>query len=249
MDVREKTIVVTGGVRGIGRAVVERLLAEGAVVGVLDRDRDGLEELQKLHGAVRVAACDVCRPDEVGEAVDALGEKAGEIHGLVNNAGVLYSEPLVCIGPDGLRGHDLEAWDRVLASNLSSVFYVTRCVVERMVRSRTRGVVVNVSSVCAAGNPGQSAYAAAKAGVNALTATWAGELSPLRIRVAAVAPGYSDTESTHAAIGKAQLDAVLGEVPARRLGTPKEIADAVLFVLRNDFVNGKVIAVDGGLGV
>jgi len=116
-----------------------------------------------------------------------------------------------------------------------------------MITTRTKGVIVNISSVSAGGNAGQSAYSAAKAGVNALTAVWAKELSPLGIRVVAVAPGFTETESTKETVSEATLRETVKKVPLRRLGKPEEIAEGVLGAIRNDFFNGKVLELDGGL--
>jgi 3-oxoacyl-[acyl-carrier protein] reductase len=146
-----------------------------------------------------------------------------------------------------VASHDPEAWNKVLAANLTSVFYMTSCVVEKMISTRTKGVIVNISSVSASGNAGQSAYSAAKAGVNALTAVWAKELSPMGIRVAAVAPGFTETESTKEAVSETMLRETIKRVPLRRLGRPAEIADGVLSVITNDFFNGKILELDGGL--
>jgi len=174
-------------------------------------------------------------------------EEFGSADVLINNAGILYSEPLVKITQAGIQKHDVAMWHKVLAADLSSVFFMTACVVERMVATRTRGVIVNISSVSASGNAGQSAYSAAKAGVNALTATWAKELSLMGIRVVALAPGFTETESTKDALSEAVLRETVKRVPLRRLGRPEEIADGVLFVIQNDFFNGKVFELDGGL--
>jgi 3-oxoacyl-[acyl-carrier protein] reductase len=138
-------------------------------------------------------------------------------------------------------------WNKVIATNLSSVFYMTVNVAEKMVLSRTKGVIVNIGSVGASGNPGQSPYSASKAAVNALTAVWAKELGPLGIRVACVAPGFTRTNTTITAIGENVLQEWVKKVPIKRLGEISEIVDAILFVIRNDFVNGKIIPVDGGL--
>jgi 3-oxoacyl-[acyl-carrier protein] reductase len=127
------------------------------------------------------------------------------------------------------------------------VFYVTGCVVQQMLATRTSGVVVNISSVAASGNAGQSAYSAAKAGVNALTSTWAKELGPMGIRFAAVAPGFTQTEAMQRGLSEAMLKETIRKVPLRRLGTPDEIAQGVIAVIENDFFNGKVFELDGGL--
>lgn len=247
MEVRGKKVMLTGGVRGLGRRMVEQLVAKGAEVTVLDLDAPGLEDLRRQEGSVNCLQCDVSDYEEVVAATTRFHDQHGAVDVLINNAGILYSAPLVRIGPAGVERHDVSDWHKVLAADLNSVFYVTACVVEKMITTRTRGVVVNISSVSASGNAGQSAYSAAKAGVNALTATWAKELSMMGIRVVAVAPGFTETESTRQALSESVLKETIKRVPLRRLGTPDEIAQGVLHVIENDFFNGKVFELDGGL--
>lgn len=247
MDLRGKKVIVTGGVRGLGRAMVDKLVASEATVTVFDLNADGLDELGKQQPNVTCIPCDVSIPDQVVQATAKYHESVGAADVLINNAGILYSEPLLKITSSGIAQHSASAWNKVLAADLSSVFYMTACVAEKMVTSRTRGVVVNISSVAASGNPGQSAYSAAKAGVNALTAVWARELGPMGIRVVAVAPGFTETESTKEALSSTMLGETVKKVPLRRLGKPEEIANGVLYVIENDFFNGKVLELDGGL--
>lgn len=247
MDLNGKKVILTGGVRGLGRALARKLHAAGAGLTVFDLDAGGLEELGQSIDAVNCVRCDVSDYEQVVAATSRYHEQFGAADVLINNAGILYSAPLVRLGPAGLEKHDVAAWHKVMAADLHSVFYMTSCVVEKMVTSRTRGVVVNIGSVSAGGNAGQSAYSAAKAAVNALTATWAKELSMMNIRVAAVAPGFTDTESTRDAVSEAILKDTIKRVPLRRLGQPDEIAGGVMFVLENDFFNGKVLELDGGL--
>lgn len=249
MDLPGKKVIVTGGVRGLGRSIVEQLIAGKAVVTVLDTDASGLENLGKEQSDVTCLECDVSNYEQVVLTTTQFHEKFGAADILINNAGILYSEPLIKITAAGVEKHDPSMWNKVLAADLSSVFYVTACVVEKMIAARTRGLIVNISSVSAGGNAGQSAYSAAKAGVNALTAVWAKELSPLGIRVVAVAPGFTETDSTKEAMSEGVLRETVKRVPLRRLGKPEEIAEGVLSVIRNDFFNGKVFELDGGLVV
>jgi 3-oxoacyl-[acyl-carrier protein] reductase len=244
VDLREKQIIVTGGVNGLGRAMVQALIARECNVTVFDIDVAGFDELQKT--GVRCVACDVTNYEQVNAAVE---EFAGAPDVLINNAGILYSEPLVKIAEDGPKLHAYESWDRVLRTNLSSVFYVTVPVVAKMIVTRTKGVVVNIGSVSAAGNPGASAYSAAKAGVHALTQAWAKELGPMGVRVIAIAPGFMDTDSAHAATSETALRETIKRVPLRRLGKAEEVAAAVVAAIENDFFNGKVFELDGGLTV
>jgi len=247
MDIRGKRIIVTGGVRGLGRAMVEALLAKGATVTVFDVNASGMAELIDSHPEVNCIECDVSSYGSVVEAAANYHAKNKSADILINNAGILYSAPLAKISMTGIEKHDADMWNKVLATNLSSVFYMTECVVEKMIVSRTKGVIVNISSVSASGNMGQSAYSAAKAGVNALTVTWSKELGTMGIRVIAVAPGFTETESTKEAMGEMLLQETIKRVPLRRLGRPDEIAQGVISVIENDFFNGKIYELDGGL--
>ena len=247
MNLSGKKVIVTGGVRGLGRCLVDKLVALAGIVTVFDLDVQGLEELKKQQPEVNCVECDVSDYEEIAANTSQYYEQFGSPDVLVNNAGLLYSAPLVRISSAGLETHDVAMWNKIITTDLSSVFYMTSCVVERMIASRTRGVIVNISSVSAAGNAGQSAYSAAKAGVNALTAVWAKELSALGIRVVGVAPGFSETESTKEALSEAVLRETIKKIPLRRLGKPEEIADGVLCAIQNEFFNGKVLELDGGL--
>ena len=247
MELRGKKAIVTGGVRGLGRTMVEKLIANDSSVTVFDLNVTGLNELRKQDSRVNCVECDVSDYEQVVNATGEYHQNFGAAEILINNAGILYSEPLIRITPDGVARHDAAMWNKVLAADLSSVFYMTACVAEKMITTRTRGVIVNISSVSASGNAGQSAYSAAKAGVNALTAVWAKELSPLGIRVIGVAPGFIDTDSTKEAVSEAALRETVKKVPLRRLGKPDEIAEGVINAIRNDFFNGKVLELDGGL--
>lgn len=247
MELRAKKVIVTGGASGLGRSMVEHLLAKGAAVSVVDVDASGLEVLEQRFPGIACIPCDVGDPVEVATAIDGYFQKFGAPDVLINNAGILHSEPLVRIGPQGVEKHAIDTWNRVLAADLSSVFYMAVCVAEKMLLTRTRGVLVNISSVSASGNAGQSAYSAAKAAVNALTATWAKELGPMGIRVVAVAPGFMSTESTRKVMSDSALQDVIRRIPLRRLGKPEEVAAAVLGVVENDYCHGKVFELDGGL--
>ncbi len=221
MDLSGKKVIVTGGARGLGRSMVEQLVARAAHVTVFDLDAQALDELRAAQPGVHCVVCDVADDAQVVAATARYHEQFGAADVLVNNAGILYSAPLVRMTPTGIERHDPAMWRKVIAADLDSVFYMTACIVEQMITTRTRGVVVNISSVSAAGNPGQSAYSAAKAAVNALTATWAKELSLMGIRVVAVAPGFTETESTKQALSESVLRETVKRVPLRRLGRPK----------------------------
>jgi 3-oxoacyl-[acyl-carrier protein] reductase len=248
MELSGKTVLVTGAAHGIGRETVTGLLAKGARVVGWDVDEPGLDaRARAVTGELRSRRCDVRRREDVQAAVDELIADGGEIHALVNNAGIIRNLPLVQLGRDGVQAHPEDVWDDVIDTNLGGVFRVGAEVARAMVHKRTRGVIVNVSSVAAAGNIGQSAYAAAKAGVQALTRTWARELSGFRIRVVAIAPGFTETDTTLASISETVQKEWVKQTPVRRMGTPAEIVGGILFLLENDFASGKVLELDGGL--
>lgn len=246
-DVSEQTFLITGGANGVGRYLVEDLIGDSRHVFVFDRDADGLTSLLAEHSDMTCLECDLTSFEAVHEAVQRVYDAPSGPSVVVNNAGLIHSEVLVNLLSHNGPLHSVESWHRTLDANLTSVFYVAACVVERMVRARTSGLIINISSISAHGNAGQSAYSAAKAGVNALTVTWSKELAPLGIRTAAIAPGFLDTPSTTASLTEQQVEHWRRSTPLRRLGRPEEVASAVRFIVENDFYNGRVLELDGGL--
>jgi 3-oxoacyl-[acyl-carrier protein] reductase len=247
MNLSEAQVLVTGGGRGIGRHLVQRLIADARRVAVFEKDGAAIAELRAAHPGVHCYPCDVTNPVEVANTVATMESEGVELDVLVNNAGLIYSAPLINMLEKKDRVHSAVAWQQVLAANLSSTFYVTGHVVDHMLRRRRKGVVISMSSICARGNAGQSAYSAAKAGVNALTATWARELGGFGIRFVSIAPGFLDTPSTRQAVSEAILTKLKERIPLRRLGEVEHIYQAVRFIVENDYVNGCVLEIDGGL--
>ncbi len=247
MELKGKVAVVTGGGHGIGRVLVDALLQAGAHVAVMDIDGTALRELSSEQPDVVTTVCDVTDPEAVNRAIVEIDQRMDCLDILVNNAGAIHNSALVRFETGGLTNHDLEAWRRMIDVNLNAVFYLTNAVVPRMIQRRTQGVIVNISSICAQGNAGQGAYSAAKAGVNALTASWAKELGPFGIRVAALAPGFTKTEAVLASMDDDLLTDWKRKTPIRRMADPAEICAGVMFILNNDFYTGKVLQLDGGL--
>ena len=140
-------------------------------------------------------------------------------------------------------------WLKTIESNLHSVFYISACVIEKMVDARVKGLLVNISSIASSGNTGQSAYSAAKAGSNALAVTWSKELGMFGIRAAAIAPGFMDLPSTHKALSESNIKSWLKQTPLNRMGAANELISALAFVIENDFYNGRVLELDGGLRI
>lgn len=247
MKVAEARVVLTGGGSGIGRFLLERLIGDGASVVVMERVAARCAEVAAQFSGVRAVVCDVTDAAAVDNALQQIFDSGFEPNALINNAGVIHSQPLVNILARGDRVHSRDDWRRIVTANLDSVFIVTGRVVDRMLAKRIKGVVVSVSSIAARGNAGQSAYAAAKAGVNALTVTWSKELGAMGLRFVAIAPGFIDTPSTSEALSEAVLAKLKLQVPLRRLGDLECVYQAVAYAIENNYVNGTVLEVDGGL--
>ncbi|PKO60593.1 MAG: hypothetical protein CVU24_12285 [Betaproteobacteria bacterium HGW-Betaproteobacteria-18] len=246
MEIKGTVALVTGGAQGLGLAIAAHLADLGATVVVADRNA---ETLANLPAPLEGVQMDVTHPEQVKAVVADVVVRHGRLDILVNNAGVIFSEPFVNImNPAGMM-HDYARFRDSLTVNLDSVFIVSSAVVEHMVKRRTKGAIVNISSISAGGNEGQTAYSAAKAGVNALTVTWSKELGRWGIRCNAVAPGFIGTESTHRALSESALKHIQTNTPLRRLGEASEVAQAVAATIQNDFINGVVLDVNGGLKI
>ncbi len=243
-----RTAVVTGAAGSLGRAIALGLRDRGCRVVALDLDDVALAILASENG-VHTMVCDLLDVTATERCIGEAWEQYGPISILINAVGLIHSAPLVNIAARTDRRHSLEAWRSVIDLNLTAVFMATVNVVDRMVSSRTRGVVINFSSVAAAGNAGQGAYSAAKAGVNAMTKAWAKELGMLGIRFVAIAPGFIDTPSTRSALSDPTLKDWVQRTPLRRLGSVGDVISAIVFAIENEHLTGKVIEIDGGLNL
>jgi 3-oxoacyl-[acyl-carrier protein] reductase len=230
--------LVTGASKGIGRSIAEELARAGAevVVGY----RTGAAEAESLAGEIgaRTVQADVSSPEDAARLV----EEAGDLDILVNNAG-LTRDGLLARMPD-------DDWRTVIETNLSSVFYTCRAVCRPMMKKRS-GSIVNVSSIVGVhGNPGQTNYAASKAGIIGFTKALARELGTRGVRANVVAPGYVATRLTDVLPEEAKA-AMLANTPLGRLGEPEDVAGAVRFLCSDEasFITGDVLLVDGGLGM
>jgi len=243
-----RAAIVTGAAGSLGWAIALGLRDRGCRVVALDRDDAALAGLASEE-RIATAACDLLDAAVAEQCIGDAWERYGPISILVNAVGLIYSAPLVKIASRAERRHGLEAWRRVIDTNLTAVFAATVAVVDRMVSARTRGVVINFSSLAAAGNAGQGAYSAAKAGVEAMTRAWAKELGALGIRFVAIAPGFIDTPSTRAALPEPAIKEWIRRTPLRRLGSIADVVSAVAFAVDNEHLTGKVIEIDGGLSM
>jgi 3-oxoacyl-[acyl-carrier protein] reductase len=239
-----RVALVTGGSRGIGRAIARELAAAGAEVVLAARTLEAAEsaarEIGGLGGKVRGVAMDVAREDSVAAATQDLLASYGMIPLLVNNAGITRDGLLLRMGRDD--------WEAVLQTNLGGVYRLCRALLPPMIRARY-GRIVNVTSVvAAAGNPGQANYAASKAGIEGFSRSLAREVASRNVTVNCVAPGYIDTDMTRG-LDDAVRARLLEQVPMKRLGRAEDVAAAVLFLVgeRAGYVTGTTLPVNGGM--
>jgi 3-oxoacyl-[acyl-carrier protein] reductase len=243
--VEGRVALVTGGGRGIGRAIAVKLAEEGARVGISYRSNDAAaqetaELVRKAGAGCETFKGDVAVAEDVEALMKGVGEAFGPVEILVNNAGITRDNIL-------LRMKDME-FDEVLATNLKGTYLCTRAVLRGMVRARW-GRIVNISSVVGIlGNAGQANYAASKAGLIGFTKSLAREVAGRGITANAVAPGYVETELT-GGLPENVKEQILGQVPVGRFGEPEEIAEVVAFLAGESaaYVTGQTIAVDGGM--
>ena len=249
MTLKDQVALVTGGSRGIGRAVVQALAREGAKVAfVYKGSQQAAEELEKevtaAGGTAKAYQGDVADPQTAGRIVGAVLADWGRVDILVNNAGVIRDGLFVRMDP--------ASWNAVIDTNLGGTFSFCRAVAEQMALKQRSGRIINVSSVAAEHvNAGQANYAASKGAVNSFTRALAMELGSRSVTVNAVAPGFIETDMSEAVRNKAGDFIAKKLVPLRRLGKPEDIAGVVLFLAgpAGTYITGQVITVDGGLSL
>ena len=251
MQIKDKVVVVTGAARGIGKAIATAFADRGARIALLDlvaADADAARaELAGRGVDVRAYVANVAKEDEVVAALDRVVVDFGRLDVMVNNAGIIKDSLLVKV-KDGsvVSKMTLAQWQAVIDVNLTGVFLCGREAAERMIRLGNGGLIVNIASISKAGNPGQSNYSAAKAGVTAMAVVWARELARYGIRAASIAPGFTRTDLL-SGMPAEMLEKVTQPVPLKRLGLPEEIGHAAVFIAENDYFTGRSIDVDGGL--
>ena len=245
MEFKDKIVVVTGGTRGIGRAVSLHFAGEGARVTAAylknDRAAAGLvQDAAGLPGTITVMKADVCSSEGASALIDSAAGDSGHIDILVNNAGVIRDCYLPIMS-------ELD-WDEVVKGNLYPLFHCCKWGVRKMIGRRS-GAIVNISSISAfTGNPGQTNYAASKGAAISFTRSLAREVGPMGIRVNSVAPGLIETDMT-ASLKKEMIDSIIGSSSLRRIGRVEEVAEAVAFLAskRSAYITGQCLIVDGGI--
>jgi 3-oxoacyl-[acyl-carrier protein] reductase len=248
MRLKDQVAMVTGGSRGIGRAIVKALAVEGARTAFVYHGNktaaDSLvEEVSASGGTTLALQADVAQAEEAQRCVERVQKEWGRFDILVNNAGIIRDDLFVRMEPD--------AWQAVLQTNLGGTYNFCRAVAYTMMKQR-RGRIINISSVAAEHvNQGQTNYAASKGAINSFTRALAVELAPRGVTVNAIAPGFIATDMSEAVRNKAGELIEKKFIPLRRLGKPEDIARVVVFLASEDsaYLTGQVLTVDGGLSL
>jgi 3-oxoacyl-[acyl-carrier protein] reductase len=242
-----KVALVTGGSRGIGRAIAVALGRRGAKVIVnyasrADAAREAAAAVEAAGGQAAIAGFDVADPAAVTEAIKAIGKDHGGLDILVNNAGVAINGLVMRFSDD--------AWQKTMAVNLGGAFHCIRAASTLLLRAKAAGRIINVTSVVGEmGNGGQTAYASSKAGLIGLTMSVARELASRSITCNAIAPGYIETDMTAEQLPEAQRGKLLEQIPLARIGRPEDVADAAAFLAGPEaaYITGQVLRVNGGM--
>ncbi|MEM1143676.1 MAG: SDR family oxidoreductase [Pseudomonadota bacterium] len=252
MDLNGKVVAITGSAQGLGFCMAKSFADAGAQLALVDLNGDRLvearESLTASSGAtVRAYKANVADEAEVEHLFGRIGKDFGSLHGVVTNAGVTR-DGLMLKAKDGkvTSKMSLSSWQTVIDINLTGVFLCAREAAAKMVELGCKGVILNISSVSRAGNMGQTNYSASKAGVAAMTVTWAKELARFGIRCMGIAPGFMNTDMV-ASMKPEALEKMTAMIPLRRLGAPDEIASTARFIFENDYLTGRVIETDGGI--
>ncbi len=250
MNIKDTVVVITGGAQGLGAAMAERLGSQGAKLALIDINENSLKSAESKHleqnHIAKGFVANIADENSVANVFEQIVKHFGRIDALINNAGITRDSLLIKI-KDGkvVKTMGLQEWQQVINVNLTGVFLCGREAAQYMALQQS-GVIINISSISKNGNVGQTNYTAAKAGVAAMTTTWAKELARYNVRAAAIAPGFIATEMTQA-IKPEMLEKIKAGIPLRRMGQPDEIAKTVQFIIENDYISGKTIEVDGAL--
>jgi 3-oxoacyl-[acyl-carrier protein] reductase len=240
-DFKGTRVVVTGGSRGIGEAIVAAFAGAGARVAAVARTKEKLEEAAaRIDGEVLPFACDVADESSVTETFARIGEALGGVDVLVSNAGITRDTLVMSM--------KAEDWDQVLATNLRSAFLCAKAVLRPMLRQR-RGRIIHITSIIGlTGNAGQGNYAASKAGIIGFTKSLAREVASREITVNAIAPGMIDTDMTRG-LGDEARAKIIAQIPMGRLGAGADVAGVALFLASPAaaYITGETIRVDGGM--
>ena len=238
---KNKKVIITGASGGIGNSIVKRLNESGAIILATGTKNEKLEELKLKFENIKILKFDISQSDKIEEFIDAATiELGGSLDCIVNNAGITQDNLAIRM--------TLEEWDKVVNINLTSTFLLSKYAIKKMLKNKS-GKIINITSVVAhTGNLGQANYTATKAGVVAMSKSLAIEYAKKNITVNCISPGFIKTAMTDKIDDKFK-EVILSKIPSGRLGEPKDIANAVLFLASNqsDYINGETLHVNGGM--
>jgi len=241
-----QTAIITGGTAGIGREIAFKFADHGARVAIFGMSRERGEkiatQLKERTGYGAFYEVNVTKKNEVASGTQDVIDTFGEVTILVNNAGITRDQLLIKMGE--------QDWDEVMTTNVKSCYHTVKAVARCMMKAK-KGKIINMSSVVGLkGNPGQVNYAASKAAVIGMTKALARELATRGICVNCIAPGFIDTKMTEA-LSEVQKNQTLSQIPFRRMGTPKDVANGALFLASSlsDYITGQVLIIDGGMSI
>ena len=252
MEIKDKVIVITGAAQGLGKNFAMDLANRNAKLALADINMELIAEVRKaceqMGAETRNYELNVSEEKGVEDFFNQLIYDFGTVDGLINNAGITR-DGLIARSKDGeIRKMSLTNWQAVIDVNLTGSFLCGREFFVKLLEQKKPGVCINISSLSRSGNMGQSNYTATKAGVAEMTVTWAKEMARHGIRVAAIAPGYINTEMT-SAIREDVKQKIIDQIPLKRMGEPNEISHSVFYILENDYFTGRVIECDGGFRI
>ncbi|ELV8647426.1 SDR family oxidoreductase [Vibrio fluvialis] len=250
MNLRDSVIVITGAGQGLGQMMAVTLAQAGADLALLDMNEQGLLDTQKqchmLSAKAIYYVMDVTNEAQVMKTFEDIVIDFGHVDGLINNAGILRDGLLVKVKDGQISKMSLEQFDTVMNVNVTGTFLCGREAAVKMIETKRKGVIINISSVARAGNIGQTNYSASKAAVATMATSWARELARYGIRAAAIAPGIVHTAMADQMKPEA-IERLKQMVPVGRMGEPGEIAHAAKYILENDYFSGRVLEIDGGM--
>jgi 3-oxoacyl-[acyl-carrier protein] reductase len=253
MNLQNKVIVITGAAQGLGKAMAEELAQKGAHIALLDMQAEAVEaaaaDIEKLGVKAYGYAVNVTDEKQVEETFAKVAADFGQINGLINSAGIMRDGMLLKVKEGKVVDKmPLQQFQSVLDVNVTGTFLCSREAAAQMVETKSKGVIVNISSVSRAGNAGQTNYSASKAAVATMTVTWSKELARFGIRTGCIAPGLVETAMA-AQMRPEMREMLIKSIPAQRLAEVEELAHAAKFIFENDYFTGRTLELDGGTRV
>ena len=239
-DLENKNIIVTGASGGIGSSIIEKLNKLGVNILATGTKIDKLEKLKSKYNNIKILKFDISQSDKIEEFVENATNELGGLDGIINNAGITHDNLAIRMS--------IDEWKKVIDINLTSTFLISKYCIKKMIKNK-KGKIVNITSIVGhTGNIGQANYTASKAGIIAMSKSLAIEYAKKNININCISPGFIQTAMTDK-IDEKFKEIILSKIPSARLGSPEDIANAVVFLISNqsDYINGETLHVNGGM--